>query len=200
MRLHPPHSVLHGEAGLWLVIGLLFLADSISPLVQTTPGLPFLRIAWPILLPALNVLLAVLLGRSLALSIRQGPPETTPLPTRRLPTPFWMLGLALIGLGTALGIYQGWDPRRALALGLSLGLGWMLIALAIRRKSPLRFLALLLTGGLSALLLGKVLPDWNAGFRFLLGAGIFSLIMGALMAWASRNPAGGRASSGRPAL
>lgn len=188
MRFNRLRPIMPGEVAFWLISGLLFLTNSLIAVAQTTPWLAPLRTVWPLLLLTLNLLFAVIVWRNVFLSMRQGLPGGAMLPIRRMPFPVYMLGLAMLGLGTVLGIYWGWAPMRATALGLSLAMGSMLVALiAIWRYFPLRLLGIPLAGGLSAVLLGQILPDWNIASRSLFGVGIYSLVLGVVEAWAFRS-------------
>lgn len=179
MGIRTLHLLFPGEAGFWLVAGLAFLAVALHPLLQTWPSLQPLQLIWPALSLALQLLLAVLLGRGLALSIRRGSAEGSMARMWRIPTSSWALGLAGLGVGIALGLYRGWGFPQAWPLGLALGLASVLVSAAVRRAVPWRVVGPLVVGGLCAWGLGGVLPGLDAARRFALGAGIYALVMGA---------------------
>lgn len=193
MRIRTLHLLFPGEAGFWLVAGLAFLAAALRPLLRTWPSLQPLQPIWPVLLLALQLLPAVLLGRGLALSIRRGPAEGSMARTWRIPTSSWALGLAGLGAGIALALYRGWDVPQAWPLGLGLGSASVLVSAAARRAVPWRVMGPLVVGGLCAWGLGNVLPGLDAGRSFLLGAGIYSLVVGAglgIWGWFARKAPG----------
>ena len=191
--------IFPGEAGLWLLMSLVFLANSLHPFVLTTSQLKPLQDVWPIFVFVLNVLLALLLGRSLTLQIQQSRLISEKPLVKRSPVLAWIIGLVGVGIGIALGFRLQGHPVYALTLGLSLGAVLYLMALTIWRKIPLRFLGFILFAGLSTWLLDAVLPSWNVSSRFLLGAAVFSLATGMVLGYNSwKNNLSGQTKIGSP--